>query len=1370
MVKHIGKRTRGLVSGMGVVALVGGLLFGGAPAAQADPGPNVLVNVAIPNVKVPNAPNVKVPNATVAVFGVSAEGFFGPYADFGITDDTGDAFFTTAKSGGDDSLVIQAFPPANLEDTLIAPAFRILPFPGDGEPVEEALNLPTGNRVYEILTNGQPNTNTRVDIRRPVFNDDGSLRTETPITSGQVDDSATFAISIADGNGPFDSVPGAGWKVRAQAPPGGVFASVRFDDTLSGDLVRTIDLPLANVRGTVSDSAGQSYQGARVSFEALQVTEDWPCYPQNIEDVNVNNDLASDGDDTFGFYADSSLTPDGYRIVVHPRFDDTSLVPTYFDYALDDTSTSTVRNLQLLEPNVSFRLLSPNGSPADDQFVELRIKGSNSCFLRQASTRGGGFGYMNVPLGDTGVEYEFRLYMGEAGFISWSKTTQELLDAAGTVIDLQVPNPNVTGSVDDTSGAPIAGATVRFEALSSDGWISQWLGQTTTDNTGSYQAIIDSSQTPYGFAVTVQPPNYDFSLGAPTRIDVVPDPSWDGSSLPIERLQLLEATVRGVLLDEQGAPLANTYISGNTYTGEQIPGMSTGPNGEFGLHVPTPVSPAAPARLNVWLQDEQRNVDFEISSLPFNGALQIPSLNLFVDVFDAENNSLEGADVQLFRSDGSFNEWVGFGRTDVNGSAGFAVDDTTIEYIAEVQPPPDSAFASTRVAVVPTDQGDGTALIEVEMASPNTQITVQDAQGAPVSNAWLYVREIEAFDGVSVQTDAAGIARLALDDTSGFFEIYVSAPWDRRDELVNQRLETELDTSGVLAELIIDMGSPNLSIRVQEPTALFTGLMYAQVEVRYADEPWGFNWTGTDQLGRASLDLEDGEYNIVVSPSFMQDGSSSFGPKTYRVVVEGDSVDVFDGATALVADQTGTFGLAVSNAQYSGVVEAGGVAVSNSWVEVFREVGNGDDTYLEWIAGAGTASNGTFGLTLPDDTYVVSALPEWGNRDYAASNPCQLVIANGVRNTSANGSCDDTLYLRAPNLTFIVTDGTQPVFNSWVCPVNTGNYACASSDRNGKVSFFIDDTVSIADDSVIFEIDPPWGSTDLAGVTLEIPKFVIGTAPSMDFSLNVPLAAPNVVITVQQGSPAVNARDGWVSIVRNDGVNFEWIGGSPVSRQGKANFNIADTSGTFCVEVWPGWNVRRDYGPVRECGVDLNSGSLTVELKSANVRTQVIDTDGRSNAYGWVEIEGTLGTPYTGGGVPLNETGRLATHLENGTYNLTFYPGWGRAGSPTIVPVVVSGGVANIASEITLSSGNIVGVGSIDGTPTAGLIVVFAGSDDTFTAVTGSDGSFRTELPPGTYTARVIQPPGSSGNEDIAITSGGSLTGSRPSWSLTVGS
>lgn len=1342
------------------LGLISGFMLGVAPPSLANSLPNVVVNVTVAG-----AP---VPGAQVFLRGVDAESNFGSYRDFQVTDDTGDAKFTTTKGVGDDILVIQAFPPANYDDTLIAPAYFAQSFPADDVGWEGVLDLPTGNRVYQVLAGGQPALNTYVSIERPVFDDNGFLYTRTPITQGPVDNSATFALNIADGSGPFDSVPGKGWRVSISPPIGGEYAAVQFDDTLSGGLVRTVDLPLANVRGVVRDPIGQLYEGAFIQMQALEVTEDWPCYPQQISQANTNSYGNPALDDTFGFYTDSSITPNGYRLVVNPRWDDTSLVPTYFDFELADTNTSTVRILQFLEPNVKFRVLSPNGSPADDAYVQIRIQGSNSCFIREATTRGGGLGYMNVPLDDTGVTYEFQLPMGDAGNITWTKTAQELLDASGTVIDLQVPNANVTGTVDDTSGAALAGATVEFRALTADGWLGQWLGRTTTNNSGTYETIINSGQVPFGFAVSVQPPNSDFAYGAPTRLEYVPDTPWDGSLLSLEAVQLDEANVQGILLDMQGNPLVNTYIGGNTYVGVQIEGMQTGSNGEFGLHVPPPVSANAPARLNVWLHNEQRNVDFEIASLPFNGILQVPSLNLFVDVFDADGNSVSGADIQLFRSNGSYNEWIGFGRSDANGSAGFTVDDTTIEYIVEVQPPADSSFAATQIKAEPTDQLDGTAAIGVQMASPNTEITVLDGSGTPINGAWLYIRNVEAFDGFQAQTDNAGVARLSLDDTTGFFEIYLSAPWNRREELVNQRLETELDYSGPIAELSIVMGSPNLQIKVMEPSPSTSSLMFAQVEVRYADEPWGFNWTGTDQLGRASLDLEDGEYDLVVSPSFMQDGASAFGPETYRVSVDGDSVGVFDGATPLSAVSS-VYELPVSSAQYSGVVEAGGVTVPNSWVEVFREVGSGNESYLEWVAGAGTAADGSFGLTLPDDTYTVTALPEWGNREFATSDPCQLVISGGARDSSSVGSCDDTLYLRSPNLSFVVTDGVQPVLNAWVCPVNTGAYNCVSSDRNGKVSFFIDDTVNIVDDSVIFEIDPPWGSTDLAGVTLEIPKFVIGTAPSMDFSLNVPLASPNVVITVQQGNPLVGAREGWVSIIKDDG-SYEWIGGSPVSRLGKANFSIEDTSINFCVEVWPGWNVRKDYGPFRQCGVDLSGGTYSVVLQSANVRTQVIDTDGRLNRYGWVEIKGTGSTSYTGNGVPLNENGRLATYLADGTYDLTFYPAWGRTGSPTTVAVSIVGGVSSIPAEVALSSGNVTGVGSINSNPSAGLIIVFAGGDDTVTAVTGSDGSFRTDLAPGSYTVRVIQPPGSNGTEDVTISSGGILTGSRPTWTLTVGS
>lgn len=1264
--------------------------------------------------------------------------------------------------------------PAELSDDS-APFLQVGPL----ADVTETVVLPAPNLRYVIEDpDGQPVSGVYVGVARPIYDQYQNQVGSSTIFNAPATSSGRFGMALQEGNSAIDAYPGEGWIATFTPPPNSGLAPLTISDTFddhSGS-PRVVTLPRPNVRAIVQDPDGGRYENAQVRLVSRPTADQW-CQGSQIAYTPVASSGGNGTDDTFNAYTDASISPAGYRISLIPAYigglPDTSVVQTDFDFTLADLSESTVRELRFDAPNVVLTVLGDDNAPLANAQVHVNAQdGSDPCFFRYATSGADGSTYFKLPF-----DHDYRITVFPPQGSSQLQQTFMVSGAslaAGTGT-LQLLSPNVTGSVDDSAGNDLPGAFLEFRAYTQDGWLGDYLGNTTADSNGDFAFVVNPDSVPYGLAITASDQN-GWETGVAKEISV------NQANLPASGLtiRLNPANFAGTILGSDGNPLSQTWMNAQAADGTQVPGVVTNDNGEFAMYVPGDVSATAPLVIGTWLQGEQRYVQREVAELVTDFVWQIPAVNLMVEV-TADGQPAAGAQVSLLKFNGAYDEWVDGGQTDNSGIARFAVDDTTVEYVVEVQPGAgQSAFATGRATATPSDIGSQTGLINVSLAQPNAEVLVTGPVGAngamePLQDAYVWVYSLDTFEGVGAVTSSDGKARLLLDDTTGLFGINASAPYQYREALTDARAEMEFDVVNGIATAAIELTNPNVTLSVRQPNSQ-APLRHAQIEVRNAGEAWGATWASANNLGNLGLTLEPGDYDLVVTPSSWETGMSAFGAKTYWVQVTDEGVEVrvddVNGTPVALDGNSGAFILEPSAATYSGTVQRPNAEpVANSWVEVQREVTNGIDTWYEWIQGVGTGRDGTFGMTLEDDTYVLNAQPVWGDRAYAPSERCNLVIAGGVDVTASSGlanQCGSTLTLRAPNLAFIVRDpaDNSPVTNAWVCPTNTTVTNCVSSGRDGKVTFFIDDTGSIAGGNLDLRLEAPWGSTGLASTTTQINVSDIGTSAWTDGSQSVMLASPNVTAHLwRDDSTAGNeVSDGWVSIFTDDG-NFTWIGGSNVNRQGTALFNVDDTSGLFCIDAWPGWGSRQKYGPIQECGVSLADGRVDLVFRSANVKATVLDADGRTNAYGWVEITGANNFR---GGSSLDERGRIATYLTDGDYTFTFYPAYQRSGTPTVVNVSVAGGVPNIASQITLDSGNVSGEVRIGGTLTEGVVVVAspvsAGAE--IVAVTDADGTFRMSLADGDYTISTVAPPGAAGTPVVSVSDGGSLSGTT----LTVGS
>lgn len=1377
-----------IVAATCTAVLAGGLAAIASPAQANGQGPEYVVNVTT---------NPLAPGARAEVSVLDQNGNVWSAYSNNLQGGTGTVNVDFWDNPGPfPQYILSVLPPTGTNPDDSAPYLALGDFPTRSENSSTAVSpapavFPAPNIVYTIKNDAGIAVVQGATVRfeRPRFNNQGYSMGSSSIFGALTDSAGKVSANLVEGNLPINATPGRGWRVVVTPPTGSGLAPLTFDDSLGGSssVMREIRLKKANIVAVIVGPDGNPYRGANVSIETLP--DQW-CNSRQILWTQVNGDPGNSLDDTLMAYTDGSLTPDGFRLTLRPGWrdsgEDSSVVPTEFDLPLTWLNEDSVRTLQYQAPDLTVTLMKSDGSGplanASVSVSRLKSNGEPGCDRRNSTTDPAGKAYFNVD--DTGL-YRFEINPPENSSELRQRFVVPGAQLAGGQLVLNLRGANITGTVDDSAGNPLSNAKVTFQSLSSEGWLYDYLGDVRTDPSGTYRFVLDPSLIPYGVAVTAEPSN-GWASGVATRVTVKPSElPADGQPALDRDIQLNVANFVGTILNSAGNPLTNAWVNGNMADGTSLAGVQTDSSGRFAMNVPTAISETSPLRLGVWLQDEQRYVQRTVTQLSTDFEWRVPSVNLEV-VVTAGGDPAARAQVNLMKFNGAFDEWIDGGQTGEDGIARFAVDDTTIEYVVEVQPEPEERdFATTRRTAVglPNPNVAGSAIIEVALDEPNAAVQVvgpgEDGLLDPLPNAWVWIRGLDDFNGTGSNTGEDGVARLNLADTSGLFEVNVSPPYQFRQQLTSTRVEAEFQTvAGVPVPIIqVELAEPNVRLQVVRPgTNPVEGLRYAQLELRREGEPWGFSWMGTDEQGRVGLDLADGAYDVIVRPSTWEVGMSGFGASKYSLRVSGDNVSVSEqdrnGPPARVSG--GYYQLEPSEANVAGVVQAPTTPpsnVANSWVSVMKEMTDGTNTWYEWVEGSSTSRDGTFGMTLPDDTYVLSAEPVWGDRTYAPSEPCYLVVSGGSRLPAGSGpagQCDDTLTLRAPNLAFTVMNPItgQPAVGAWACPLNTGNWNCVGSGRDGKVTFFVDDTESIVGPDIRIQIEAPWGSSGLASRTITIAKTQVGTSAYTDGSYQVSLATPNVRIRVWKDdtTPGNEMAEGWVSLVSDDN-NFNWVAGSGVSRQGLASFNLDDTSAPFCIDAWPGWSLRNSYGPVQMCGVDLASGALDLVFRSANVKATVEDASGRPNAFGWVEISDGI----VQRGASLDERGRLATYLPDGDYVFTLYPGWLRSGTPTNVEVRVRGGVPapSIESPFRLEAGNVSGRVTVGGAATPGVLVTATSAAGVRkTAVTDDEGLFRISLSPGTYVISTLLPPGTSGTAAISGLSGASLSGST----LTVGS
>jgi hypothetical protein len=520
--------------------------------------------------------------------------------------------------------------------------------------------------------------------------------------------------------------------------------------------------------------------------------------------------------------------------------------------------------------------------------------------------------------------------------------------------------------------------------------------------------------------------------------------------------------------------------------------------------------------------------------------------------------------------------------------------------------------------------------IELTMALPNFELSVQTPEGDPAARVWVNLRSDFQHIG-GQETGADGIARFTLDSEDVANEIYLDMDLWGNEALKQDYSATSevlepntltLDSDG-LYSYTASLSVPNFRAVVKKPTdsgPVAVGNLGIEVQSLNND----YNWLNVDREGFVSQSLEasSGEENLYflkVRPPWDSQENLSANEYLVEVNTEGVVSSVIESSSDEAASSTtvrgeDAFVLMLKPANVTGQVveEVDGVeqGVRDSWIEIRERVGS-NQRYL-WDKSTNSKLNGDFGLTLEDGDYDLIANAPWYSSK-VKSEACDVNVTGGVVDDAASSSScvgsdgNVTLALRDGNLQLNLLSPEGDPLRFGNVNVSIGNwYGWAQSDRSGVASLFIDleeiklrnpdwafDTTNSDDLEINFSFDPPWGESGMsrwecstgdvsppAGSVCAnltgVDKVDGFAAPAGPIDVNFP--APNTTITVTDGTNAIGVGS-WVSLYEVDGTDRRWVDGGQTDHDGKAYFNVdsATAASNYIVEVSPPWNKQNDY-------------------------------------------------------------------------------------------------------------------------------------------------------------------------------------------------
>jgi hypothetical protein len=501
----------------------------------------------------------------------------------------------------------------------------------------------------------------------------------------------------------------------------------------------------------------------------------------------------------------------------------------------------------------------------------------------------------------------------------------------------------------------------------------------------------------------------------------------------------------------------------------------------------------------------------------------------------------------------------------------------------------------------------------------------------------------------------------------------------------------------------VTLAIPNLSAVVKTQSGDIYKYCYIWLNSTDTSGNYSYQYIGLTGDGTFSTHLYDGKYDLQVAPYW--DQRSLYSERDYKVIVSGGVITSFVIAASGVPtpSSNGIYTLTVATPSMAGTVLTPGenpVGVANVQVLVAPP-----GSYGNWRFSTSTDSSGKFGLTVPDGTYVVQAVPWNGQLGFGKSETKTVVIASQVLSETL------TLTLRNPNFTgTIVQPGTtSPVIgvnvNAWI-----GNeYFYAYTGEDGKFSFFVDSTNPNCPSNCWIDLNPSQG----ADFTHR--SFRPNTLGSMG---NIELGSVNTRITVKapkSDATLVPNRYGYVSVMLVDTVTSKsyYVAGGNTNDLGVTGFSLEEGK-HYVITANPAGENNGLFSPktieVASFSASSNA-SISINFDLPNLVINSRGSDLFTNPYGWWTLnnnyDSVTGTSSFLQNGYLNDLGVSSLTLSDGSYKITIHPGKA-SGVDRIyafkmvsgVPSLIANGLGTLNPNESISGKNlnmVLGSGNISG-------------------------------------------------------------------------
>jgi len=470
--------------------------------------------------------------------------------------------------------------------------------------------------------------------------------------------------------------------------------------------------------------------------------------------------------------------------------------------------------------------------------------------------------------------------------------------------------------------------------------------------------------------------------------------------------------------------------------------------------------------------------------------------------------------------------------------------------------------------------------------------------------------------------------------------------------------------------------------------------------------------------------LPDGKYRIQINPYWNY--RALYTERSYVITVLNESltsiVDLTTNDTITAVD--GIYRLRMGTPSVKGrVLIPGSETVGATNVDV-RVAPSNQPTM--WRYGANADSAGNFSLLLPNGTYVIQAFPYGAGFLYGKSETQTITISNG---SLVGGAV--TLRLRSPN-TYgrVVTPQGSPLANANVQLWIDGEAFYGWTSEDGRFSAYVDKESPNCPANCYVSLNY-WASADYTAKSYP----VNGKGNLADVAIGGISTLLTVLAPVDGGKTSPSAY-GFVSVIRIDGSNRYWVSGSYTNQDGKVGLSL--TQGLkYEITASPGKEFIGKFAPKKLVieSFDTNTmATLSMTFPSPNLKVVVLGSDSSKNSQGWFTIstwDSATSTRNEISGNYLNDDGKAALTLDDGTYKIRFWPGRSKGVQKEITVSVLAGVVtvsdglsgsdtySSSTASLRLPSGNITGtVKDGNGTSIGKAVVAAYRSDDPTKLVT----------------------------------------------------